>query len=157
MKSIALSLILASATGTLWAQSVEVKDAWVRTSVQGQKATGAFMTITAKEGAKLVGVSSPVAGVAEVHEMKMEGDIMRMRAVAGGLDLPAGKAVELRPGGYHVMLMDLKAALPKDATVPLTLVFKDAKGVESKVELNLPVTTAAPAGKAAMDASQHKH
>lgn len=152
-----LSLITPAVAVLAQNNSVEIKDAWVRTSVQGQKATGAFMTITAREGAKLVGASSPVAGVAEVHEMKMEGDIMRMRAVAGGLDLPAGKAVELKPGGYHVMLMDLKAALPKDTTVPLTLVFKDAKGVESKVELKLPVTTAAPAGKTAMDASQHKH
>ena len=140
---------------------VLVKDAWVRTSVQGQKATGAFMTITAKEGSKLVSASTPVAGVAEVHEMKMDGDIMRMRAVAGGLDLPAGKAVELKPGGYHVMLMDLKAALPKDTTVPLTLVFKDAKGVESKIELKVPVSTVAPGAKsdggAAMQMDQHKH
>lgn len=142
-------------------KSVEVKDAWVRTSVQGQKATGAFMTITTKEASKLVSVSSPVAGVTEVHEMKMEGDIMKMRAVAGGLELPAGKAVELKPGGYHVMLMDLKTALAKDTTVPLTLVFKDAKGVESKVELKVPVAAAAPGAKteskAAMDAGQHKH
>jgi copper(I)-binding protein len=161
MKSIALSLILTSAAGSLWAQAVQVKDAWVRTSVQGQKATGAFMTITAKDGAKLVGGSSPAAGVTEIHEMKMDGDIMRMRAVAGGLDLPAGKVVELKPGGYHVMLMDLKAALPKDSTVPLTLVFKDAKGVESKVELKVPVSTTAPGAKAesgaAMQMNQHKH
>ncbi len=132
------------------AQSVDVKDGWVRTSVQGQKATGAFMKLTAKDGAKLVAASSPVAGVTEVHEMKMEGDIMKMKAVAGGLDLPAGKTVELKPGGYHVMLMDLKAALPKDSTIPLTLVFKDAKGVESRLELKVPVATAPMA-------SAHKH
>jgi copper(I)-binding protein len=127
-----------------------VKDAWVRTSVQGQKATGAFMKLTAKDGAKLVAASSPVAGVTEVHEMKMEGDIMKMKAVAGGLDLPAGKTVELKPGGYHVMLMDLKAVLPKDSTIPLTLVFKDAKGVESRLELKVPVATAPMA-------AAHKH
>lgn len=150
MKSKILSLVFALACGSLYAQTVEVRDAWVRTSVQGQKATGAFMKITAKENMKLVSVSSPVAGVAEVHEMKMEGDVMKMRAVQGGLDLPAGKTVELSPGGYHVMMMDLKAALPKDSTVPLTLVFKDAKGVESKVDLKLPVALS-------MDASQHKH
>ena len=63
-----------------FAQSVEVRDAWVRTSVPGQKATGAFMKITAKDGARLVSVSSPLAGVTEVHEMKMEGDVMKMRA-----------------------------------------------------------------------------
>ena len=138
----ALGAVLALVGGTLHAQTVEVKDAWVRTSVQGQKATGAFMKITAKDNTKLVSVSTPVAGVAEVHEMKMEGDVMKMRAVQGGLDLPAGKAVELSPGGYHVMLMDLKAALPKDSTIPMTLVFKDAKGVESKLELKVPVSTA---------------
>jgi copper(I)-binding protein len=88
--------------------------------------------------------------VTEVHEMKMEGDIMKMKAVAGGLDLPAGKTVELKPGGYHVMLMDLKAALPKDSTIPLTLVFKDAKGVESRLELKVPVATAPMA-------AAHKH
>ena len=124
------------------AQSVEVKDAWVRTSVPGQKATGAFMKITAKEGARLVSVSSPVAGVTEVHEMKMEGDVMKMRALAAGLELPAGKTVELKAGGYHVMLMDLKAALPKDSMVPMTLTFRDTRGVETKVELKLPVATA---------------
>ena len=147
MKLKALALIATLACANLYAQSVEVKDAWVRTSVQGQKATGAFMKITAKDGTKLVSVTSPAAGVSEVHEMKMDGDIMKMRAVQGGLDLPAGKTVELKPGGYHVMLMDLKAALPKDSTVPLTLVFKDAKGVESKVELKVPVSTMAPGAK----------
>ena len=138
------TLIIAAAllAGTAYAQTVDVKDAWVRTSVPGQKATGAFMKLTAKDGAKLVAASSPVAGVTEVHEMKMEGDVMKMKAVAGGLDLPAGKTVELKPGGYHVMLMDLKAALPKDSTIPLTLVFKDAKGVESRLELKVPVATA---------------
>ena len=134
--------------------AITVKDAWVRTAVPGQKATAAFMKITAKEGMRLVSASTPAAGVAEVHEMKMDGDVMKMRAVPA-LELPAGKTVELKPGGYHVMLMDLKAALPKDSTVPLTLLFKDAKGIESKMELKLPVAAMAPGGKAAMDA--HKH
>jgi hypothetical protein len=156
MKLKALALIAALACGSLYAQTVEVKDAWVRTTVQGQKATGAFMKITAKDDAKLVAASSPVAGVVEVHEMKMEGDVMKMRAVQGGLDLPAGKTVELKSGGYHVMLMDLKTALAKDSTVPLTLVFKDAKGLESKVELKVPVATLAPGAKTAdMPAMDH--
>lgn len=89
----------------------------------------------------------------------MNGDVMQMRAVTG-LDLPAGKSVDLKPGGYHVMLLDLKTALPKNATVPLTLLFKDAKGVESKVELTVPVTTASPAGSAQpahQPTNQHKH
>jgi copper(I)-binding protein len=106
------------------------------------------MTLTAHSASKLVSVSSPVAGVAEVHEMKMEGDVMKMRAIPG-LDLPAGKAVDLKPGGYHVMLMDLKLPLQKDTTIPLTLVFKDAKGAETKKELKVPVAQTAPAGAAA--------
>ena len=129
------------------AQTVEVKDAWARSTVPGQKASGAFMKLTAREGTRLVGASSPVAGVTEVHEMKMEGDVMRMRAIAG-LDLPAGQTVELKPGGYHIMLLDLKTALRKDSSIPLTLVFKDAKGVESKVELSLPVLSMAPGSAA---------
>ncbi len=153
------SLVLIATLASLaYAQTpsanVEVKDAWVRSTVPGLKGTGAFMKITAKDGAKLVGVSSPVAGVGEVHEMKMEGDVMKMRALPL-LDLPAGKAVELKPGGYHVMLMDLKQALVKDSKVPLTLVFKDAKGAESKMELSLPVSNVAPAAPG--KASDHKH
>lgn len=150
MKFPVLSIALALICGAAQAQSVEVKDAWIRTSVQGQMSTGAFMKITARENMKLVSVSTPVAGVAEVHEMKMEGDVMKMRAVKGGLDLPAGKTVELSPGGYHLMVMDLKAALPKGSTVPFTLVFKDAKGVESKVELKVPVALS-------LEASHHTH
>ncbi len=148
MKLKALMLIAALACGTVYAQTVEIRDAWARATVKGQTATGAFMKITARDDARLIGASSPAAGVTEVHEMKMEGDIMKMRAVQGGLDLPAGKTVELKPGGYHMMMMDLKAPLAKDGTVPLTLVFKDAKGVESKMELKVPVAAGAPAGMA---------
>ena len=127
-----------------FAQNVTVTDAWARATVQGQKATGAFMKITAKDNAKLVGVSSPVAGVAEIHEMKVEKDVMKMAALPNGLDLPAGKAVELKPGSYHVMLMDLKAPLAKDTTVPVTLTFQDAKGVKSNLELKVQVGMQAP-------------
>lgn len=131
------------------AQGVEVSNAWARTTVPGQKATGAFMTLQSKDGARLVSAASPVAGVTEVHEMKMENNIMRMRAMPNGLELPAGQVVELKPGGYHVMLMDLKQPLAKDTTVPITLVFKDAKGVETKTELKVPVSNVPPAGASA--------
>ncbi len=158
-----LALIAVFACGTVSAQTVEVRDAWVRTPVPGQKATGAFMKITAREGVKLVSVSTPVAGVAEVHEMKMDGDVMRMRAVQDGPDLRGGETVELKPGGYHVMLMDLKTALPQGSTIPLTLVFRDARGIESKVRLKVPVALVAPGAPAAkagnmpaMDHNKHK-
>ncbi|WP_426144637.1 copper chaperone PCu(A)C [Polaromonas sp. DSR2-3-2] len=158
MKLKVLTATMLLACSALHAQTVEVSDAWVRATVQGQKGTGAFMSITAKDGAKLVGVSSPVAGVAEVHEMKMEGDIMKMRALPA-LDLPAGQVVQLKPGGYHLMLMDLKQPLPKGSTVPLTLRLQDAQGVESRLEVSVPVSMAAPAAMAgnAADHGARKH
>jgi len=139
-----------------YAQNVTVTDAWARATVQGQKATGAFMKITAKDNAKLLSVSSPVAGVVEIHEMKMDKDVMRMSALPNGLDLPAGKVIELKPGGYHVMLMDLKSSLTKDTTVPLTLMVQDAKGVKSSMELKVLVGMRPPA-MPSHDHSTHNH
>jgi copper(I)-binding protein len=128
-----------------------VADGWVRPSVPGQQASGAFMRITAKEPMQLVGASTPVAALAEVHEMKMEGDVMRMHP-AGTIDLPAGRALELKPGGYHLMLQDLKKPLENGTTVPLTLVFRNAQGKEMRLELKLPVVAQAPAAPGG-----HKH
>lgn len=99
---------------------VEVKAAWARPAVAGQSATGAFMTITATKDARLVGAASPAAGLVEIHEMKMDGTVMKMRAITA-LDLPAGRAVELKPGGYHVMLMELKQPLKAGDKIRLEL------------------------------------
>ena len=156
MKLKTIAALLALTAGFAYAQTVEVKDAWVRAAVSGQSGTGAFMNITARDGARLVGVSSPLAGVAQVHEMKMEGDVMKMRAVPV-LELPAGQTVQLKPGGYHVMLMDLKQSLPKGSMLPLTLTFRDAKGVESKLALKLPVASSAPGTVAPGKAASHQH
>lgn len=153
MKSKILLVLLALSGAAIHAQTVEVRDAWVRTAVPGQQGTGAFMKITSKTDTRLVGVSTPVAGVAEVHEMKMDNDVMRMRAVPS-LDLRAGQALELKPGGYHLMLMQLKQALPPGSSVPVTLHFRDAKGAESKLDLTLAVSRTAPPADAAHG---HKH
>ena len=126
---------------------VKVEGAWVRSTVPGQQGTGAFMTVTAARPMKLVGVATPVAGAAEVHEMKMQDDVMIMRPVRA-LDLPAGQPVQLKPGGYHIMLQDLKQPLPKESVVALTLFFSDAQGVRSRLELKLPVALQAPAAPA---------
>jgi len=99
---------------------VDVTGAWARATVPGQMGTGAFMTLTSKDGARVVGVASPVAGVVEIHEMAMEGDVMKMRAVTA-LELPAGKPVELKPGGYHVMLLDLNRLLKVGDKIPVSL------------------------------------
>jgi copper(I)-binding protein len=133
------SLILISALVALAAQAqTTVKDPWVRGTVAGQKATGMFAQVTSASGGKLVSATSPVAGVVEIHEMVMDGSVMKMRAVAG-LDLPAGKTVELKPGGFHVMLMDLKQELKVGESVPLTLVIESAGGKRESVELKAPV------------------
>jgi copper(I)-binding protein len=140
--ALAISCLVAGTSAL--AQTVDVQDAWARASVPGQKATGAFMKITASADTRLVSISTPVAAVAEVHEMKVDGGVMTMRAVTGGLALPAGKPVELKPGSYHLMLMDLKQPLQKDTAIPITLVFKDAAGKETRTELKVPVSMSAP-------------
>ncbi|WP_219211374.1 copper chaperone PCu(A)C [Variovorax boronicumulans] len=148
-----------AACASAWAQTaapVDVQDAWVRAAVPGQSGTGAFMKLTAHEGLKLVGASTPAAGVAEVHEMKMEGDTMRMRGVSS-VELPAHRTVELKPGGYHLMLMDLKQPIVKDATLPLTLQFEDAKGAKSSLALNVPVRSVAPGAATGAAAPAHRH
>ena len=128
---------LALAAQIVCAQTT-VKDPWVRATVPQQQATGAFMQLTSAQGGKLVLAQSPVAGMVEIHEMAMEGNVMTMRAVAG-LDLPAGKAVELKPGGYHVMLMDLKKPLKEGEAVPLTLVVEGKDGKRQTIEVKAPV------------------
>lgn len=151
-KILAFALLLGLWTASGAQVRVEVDKAWVRATVQGQSGTGAFMRITAQERLSLVGVSTPVARVAEVHEMNMEGDVMKMRAVAA-LELPARKPVDLKPGGYHLMLMELRTPLKPDTHIPLTLTFRDAQGRSRTLEVSVPVSLRPPAGAAAI----HKH
>jgi copper(I)-binding protein len=148
-----LTLIAASLLASSWAHAqTTVAEPWVRSTVAGQKATGAFLQITSAAGGKLVSASSPVAGVVEIHEMSMDGNVMKMRALPNGLELPAGKAVALKPGGLHVMLMDLKQPLKAGDAVPLTLVVEGAGSKRETVEVKATVrgAQAAPAG-------EHKH
>ena len=150
----AATLVLASAALVLAASAaaqVAVTEPWVRGTVAGQKATGAFMQLKSPADAALVEAASPVAKIVEIHEMKMEGGMMKMRAVEK-LPLPAGKAVELKPGGYHVMLMDLVQPLNEGDTVPLKLTFEDKAGKKQTVEVKAQVKAltssgAMPAGK----------
>jgi len=154
MKKLLVPLALLGSLHTAWAQTAPVtaEAAWARATVRGQQGTGAFMQLTAREPLTLVGASTPVAGVAELHEMKMEGDVMKMRAIPA-LALPAGKPVQLKPGGHHLMLMDLKAPLKPDTRVPITLNFRNAKGEASSLLLSVAVTVQPPAGAA----PAHKH
>lgn len=150
---------LLALTAHAWAQApaVEVQDAWVRATVAQQKSTGAFMRLTAKADSRVVAAQSPVAGVVEVHEMAMEKDVMRMRAVPV-LALPAGQTVELKPGGYHVMLMDLKAPVKAGEVVPLTLTLESAGGQRSTLEVKAEVRAlGTPAAMPAGHGGMHKN
>lgn len=145
MKSILKMLVALAAlalAGTANAQ-VEAKNVWARATVPGQLGTGAFMTLTAKEPMRLVGAASPVAGVVEIHEMAMEGNVMRMRAV-DGIDLAAGKPVELKPGGYHVMLMDLQRTLKPGEKIAVELRFETRDRRQFTLPLEAEVRMSAP-------------
>jgi periplasmic copper chaperone A len=149
--SLTLTLQLALACQTAWAQT-NVADPWIRGTVAQQKATGLFAKITSTQGSRLVSASTPVAGLVEIHEMSMAGDVMKMRALPAGVALPPGKVVELKPGGYHVMLMDLKQQLKPGDTVPVTLVLEGPDKKRETLEIKVPVKALAAVG-----AEGHKH
>ena len=150
MKVITLALPLILGVTTTMAQTT-VTDPWVRATVAQQKATGLFVQLTSAKGGRLVAASSPVAAVVELHEMTLQGDVMRMRPLPAGLELPAGKAVALKPGGYHVMLMDLRQQLKVGDTVAATLVIEGVDKQRETLELKVPVRALAAAP------AEHKH
>jgi copper(I)-binding protein len=149
MKTAFASLLLAAAAAS-HAQApapVAVDGAWARSTVAGQDTSGAYMTLTAREPLTLVGAQTPAAGMVELHEMKMEGEVMKMRE-AQPVALVPGKPLKLAPGGgYHFMLMHVKSPLKPGSTIPMTLRFRDAQGAERDLPVNVPVTVAGPAHK----------
>lgn len=155
IKLISTAALMAAMAFPACAQ-VQVDSPWVRATVPQQKATGAFMRLTSQGDARVVSVSSPAAAVTEIHEMKMENDVMKMRAVEA-LELPAGKTVELKPGGYHVMLIDLKAQVKEGDMVPLSLVVESKDGKRETVEVHAmaqPLTQ--PRGQTMQNQHGHK-
>ncbi|MCE4061127.1 copper chaperone PCu(A)C [Pandoraea sputorum] len=147
---VAAAFSLGMASASVFAQSqVDVSDAWARGTVPGQTSSAVYMTLQAHQATTLLSVSTPAAANAEVHEMKLEGTVMKMRALPKGLPLEANKPVELKPGSYHIMLTDLKGPLKKGDTVPVTLKFEtaDHKTSEQLVKATVrDLTAAAPAG-----------
>ena len=130
---------------------VKVETPWVRGAVPGQLATGAFLDITSVRDATLVKVESPVAATVEVHSMEMKDNLMTMRAVPR-LELPAGKQVRLAPGGFHIMLMDLKQPVKNGETVPLKLTIEYPDSKRETVEVNAQVR-----GLGTSPEAQHHH
>lgn len=140
-----LKVLMLAAIGTLamqsaWAANISVTEVWARATMPGQKVSGAYMTLQADADAKLVGASSTAVPRVEIHEMKMDGDIMRMREVTA-IALPKGKAVLLEPGGYHIMLMNLPKPIAAGDLIPLTLTIESGgkrQTVEVKAEARAP-------------------
>lgn len=133
------------------ADAIRVIDPWARATLPGQKVGGVYMEIISPRQARLTGVASPLAGAAEVHSMTMDSGTMKMRAVEA-LDLPAGRPVKLAPGGYHVMLFDLKKPLVAGENVPLMLVIEDAGRRTYKIAVTAIVRAA---GRSAGHDGQH--
>lgn len=139
-----LAFTLATGTALAALAQTTATDPWVRGTLSpAQKATGLFVQLQSAKEARLVAAASPVAGVVEIHEMAMVDGVMRMRALKDGLALPAGQAVALKPGSYHVMLIDLKQPLKPGDTVPVTLTVRGADGKDETLTLQAPVRQSA--------------
>lgn len=144
MKRIALTAALVAATlsgaavaGEVTVGDLKIDQPYARATVPGAPVAGGYMTITntGSQPDRLVGGSASFAGRVEIHEMKMQGDVMKMREIAGGLEIPAKGSVTLKPGGYHVMFMKLKEQLKDGEKRTATLVFEKA----GKVDLQFAV------------------
>ncbi len=140
MKTLIIATCCASAT--LWTSvclaQVTVTSAWVRATAPGQTVAGAYMKISSAATAYLVGGSSPGAKAVEVHQMSLVDNVMKMRALPR-LELPAGAVVELKPGGYHLMMIGLTQPLVKGQQVPFKLTVEDKSGRRQTVDVKAVV------------------
>lgn len=133
-----------------FAQPIQADQPWARATAPQQMVGGGYVTLTSPAGDRLLGASSPVAGRVEMHEMQVDGTVMRMRELADGLALPAGQAVAMAPGGYHLMLVDLKQPLVAGQSIPVQLRFRDAPPMEVQLKV-------APVGASRPAAQGHAH
>jgi len=154
---IAAIVLAAASVAQAQTQSVSVQNAWSRATPPGAKTGAVYFTLTSPVDDKLVGASSPAANMAQVHEMKMDGNVMRMREVEGGLPLPAGKPVTLEPGGYHLMLMGLKAPLKQGQSVTVHLTFAKAPPQDVTAPVGAIGATHAPGSAAGAMPGMHMH
>jgi periplasmic copper chaperone A len=134
----ALCVGLLASSAAQGADLVEVHDPWARATVPGQTSGAVYMELVARENLRLITIRTAAAETAEVHQMKMEKGMMRMRALPH-LDLPAGKPVQLEPGGYHIMLFDLKRSLVAGQTLKLELTLEDGAKRRHRVQVEAAV------------------
>jgi len=121
---------------------ITISDAWTRATAPGQKVAAAYMNLTSKEDAALIGAECDLAGSVEIHSMTMENDVMKMRMMEE-LELPAGKTVSLAPGGFHLMLFNLKQPLDAGKEAKFTLHFRTAAGETKSIKVTMPIKTSA--------------
>lgn len=131
-------LALAFIAQTAMATDTKVENVWMRATVPGQQVAGAYMEITSPVNARLLGAQSPAAGSMEIHFMRMDHGVMEMREVKT-LPLPKGKTVKLAPGGFHLMLFDLKQPFKTGETVPIKLTIETADKKRETVEVTAQV------------------
>ncbi|HXF52875.1 MAG TPA: copper chaperone PCu(A)C [Hyphomicrobiaceae bacterium] len=119
------------------AGAIRISDLWARATPKGARTGSAYMTLTntGSEADRLVGGTAEPSRAFELHRMSMDGGIMKMRAVSGGIAIGPGQTVQLEPGGYHAMLIDLKEALLSGQRFKGTLVFEKAGTVEVEYEI----------------------
>jgi len=127
-------VLFSTAAALAQSDDVEIKNAWARATPGGAQTAAAYVTIEAPAGDRLTGISTPAAQKADIHSMTMDNGVMKMRQV-DGLDLPAGKEVTLKPGGYHIMLTGLAKPLEAGQSFPLTLSFAKAGAQEVTVSV----------------------
>ena len=139
----AASSALAAAPTTVTATS-----AWCRAAPTGALAGGCYVTLTAPTDDRLIAVETPAADHGEIHTMDMTGGVMRMRQLKDGIVLPAGQAVELKPGGRHLMIIGPKTTLIAGGVVPLTLRFEKSVAITIRAPIRAVVMPAsgAPSG-----------
>jgi periplasmic copper chaperone A len=152
MLRFAMSIGLLLSSSQVFAQ-VTVSEPWIRATVGGQKVAGGYMQIKSTRDLALVGAKSPASATVEVHEMAIVDNVMKMRALQK-LDVPAGRSVELKPGGYHLMLIDIKEPMKVGAKVPMQLIFEDKDKKRETVDITAEVR---PIGGASAGKNEHKH
>jgi copper(I)-binding protein len=141
---IALVILVAvlAGCGTPAGPQIKVEDVWSRPAAgMGESGTGGVFMVLRNEGStadRLVSAQCDVASTVEIHETTMEGGVMRMRPVEGGLEVPAGGQVELKPGGYHVMLIGLKQDLQEGDRFPLVLQFEKSGTISVEAVVKMP-------------------
>ena len=149
LKKIGLSLLSAMFIASILISacskqdSIEIKNQWVRASNDGQDVGAAYMTIVSNEDTSLIAIDSDVADAIEIHSMSMENGVMKMRML-DTLDLIASKPTELSPGGFHLMLFDLKKPLTAGNEAHFTLHFKNKAGQEKIVAVISPIKAETP-------------